>query len=149
MINDEGRLTDPHCPYQGICSPLPSPVVLLFGQHNSVSPCGAHGPCSNPAVLKCPRTEQSKNCHPAWSSLLGSFPVGPPGPPDRCEHWVDIDKHAPYFHRAKYEAAKRPFCLVPTPRRTLLCSLSSAICRFIYRFFHKAECDYIYTEQVA
>ena len=51
---------------------------------------------------------------------------------------VDINKHAPYFHRAKYEAARRAFCLVPTPRRTLLCSLSSAICRFIYRFLHKA-----------
>ena len=65
---------------------VPSPVVLLLGRHNSVSPCGARGPCSNPAVLKCARTERSKNCRPVRSSLLGSFPVGPPGAPDRCEH---------------------------------------------------------------
>ena len=79
MINDERRLTDPHRPYQGICSPLLSPVVILLGWHNSVSPCGARGPCSNPAVLKCPRTGRSKNCRPVLSGLLGSFSVGPPG----------------------------------------------------------------------
>ena len=38
------------------------------------------------AVLKCPRTGLRENCRPVRSSLLGSFPVGPPGPPDRCEH---------------------------------------------------------------
>ena len=85
-INDERRLTDPHRPYQVIWSPQPSPVVLLLGRHNSVSPCGPRGPCPNPALLKCPRTGWSKNCRPVRSSLLGSLPVGPPGPPDRFEH---------------------------------------------------------------
>jgi len=28
------------------------------------------------------------NCRPVRSSLLGSVPVGPPGPPDSCEHWL-------------------------------------------------------------
>ena len=74
MINDERRLTDPHHPYQGICSPLPSPVVLLLGRHNSVSPCGAYGPCSNPTALKCPRTGRSKNCRLVQSSW--QFPLG-------------------------------------------------------------------------
>ena len=46
------------------------------------------GPWSwlNPAVLKCPRTGRSKICRPVRSRLLGSFSVGPHGPPDRCEH---------------------------------------------------------------
>ena len=50
----------------------------------------------------------------------------------------DINKHAPNFHRAKYEAAGRAFCIVPTPRRTLLCSSSSVICRLIGKFLYKA-----------
>ena len=79
---------------------LQIPAVLIrgsaVGRHNRVSPCGVRGPCSNPAVLKCPRTGRSKNCRPVRSSLLGSFLVGPPGPPDRCEHWFDLDICHPF-----------------------------------------------------
>ena len=85
VIDDERWLTDSHRPSHGICSPLQSPVVHLLGRHNSVSPRGTGGPCSNPAVLKCPSMGPTKNCHPVWSSLLGSFPVGPPRLPGRRE----------------------------------------------------------------
>jgi len=39
--------TDPCRPCQGTCSPPPSPIVLVLGWHNSVSPCLASGPRSN------------------------------------------------------------------------------------------------------
>ena len=38
---------------------------------------------AQPCSPKCPRTGRSKNCRPVRSSLLDSFPVGPP---DQCEH---------------------------------------------------------------
>lgn len=61
VINYPRMLTDPHRPYQGSCSLLPSSVVLLLEPHNSVSHCRACGPSSNPAALTCAGWDKVKN----------------------------------------------------------------------------------------
>ena len=69
----------------GIYSQPPSPIFLCLGQHSSASSCRARGPCSNLRSEHGTGRDGVKIV--IWSSLLGSFPVGAPGPPDRCEYW--------------------------------------------------------------
>ena len=68
------------------------PLLSLYLDGIIVSHLVGQGPWSSlkPAVLKCPRTGRSENCRAVRSSLLVSFPVGPPGPPDRYEHCQSV-----------------------------------------------------------